>query len=440
MMVDSGLVDDGLSTDGVVLDDVPLERLEAEISSMASRLAVATATWLVWIAAYDRRGGWASWGAKSCAHWLNWQCGVSPRSAREHVWVARKLDGLAKVRSVFLAGELSYSKVRAICRVAVPDNEAGLIEMAMKTTASQLDRVVAKMPKPDDDNDDGETSRCDVAFKHNHDGTVTMTLTAPVAEMAAVKKGVQLASSAVIGREHVEGETKTETIDRLGGMHAIRSNTACQMLAGTSSPVRNVEPAVLIVADIEALNGNDPDAESTVESQLVDPEVVRRLCCDAKIQTALVDPGGAERATGSEQRIVPRRIRRLLLRRDHGMCQFPGCESEHRLHAHHVVHWANGGPTELWNLISVCDFHHHKVHEGGWNILPCIEGFVFVDPNGQRFSVPILRLPTKAALPETRNGAAAPLAGLGERANIDEIAYILTVNAEARKRRRGAAA
>ena len=96
-MVDSGSAEFGLSTDGKVLDEVPLERLEEEISSMSSRLAAATATWLVWIAAYDRREGWLSWGAKSCAHWLNWQCGVSPRSAREHVWVARKLDGLAKV-------------------------------------------------------------------------------------------------------------------------------------------------------------------------------------------------------------------------------------------------------------------------------------------------------------------------------------------------------
>ena len=61
------------------------------------------------------------------------------------------------------------------------------------------------------------------------------------------------------------------------------------------------------------------------------------------------------------------------------MCQFPGCESEHRLHAHHIVHWANGGPTELGNLISACSFHHHKLHEGGWNIIVTDDGFG-VDP------------------------------------------------------------
>ena len=66
-----------LSVDGDVLDAVPLERLEAQIQSYAGRLAAAHARWLVWIAAYDRREGWASWSATSCAHWLNWRCGTT---------------------------------------------------------------------------------------------------------------------------------------------------------------------------------------------------------------------------------------------------------------------------------------------------------------------------------------------------------------------------
>lgn len=78
-----------LTIDDAVLDTIPLERLEAEISGFASRLAAATAHWLVWIAAYDRRNGWETWQTKSCAHWLNWHCGMSPRAAREYVWVAR---------------------------------------------------------------------------------------------------------------------------------------------------------------------------------------------------------------------------------------------------------------------------------------------------------------------------------------------------------------
>ena len=125
----------------------------------------------------------------------------------------------------------------------------------------------------------------------------------------------------------------------------------------------------------------------------------------------------------------------MLLRRDRGMCQFPGCEATHRLHAHHVVHWTNGGPTELSNLISLCHFHHHSVHGGGWNITQGttgdrkVTGWVFIDPDGNRYSVPILRLPTREPLPETsKNGTAAPLGASGERCDIHYAADVLLTN------------
>lgn len=420
-----------LSVDGDVLDTVPLERLEEEISGFASRIASATATWLLWIAAYDRRRGWTSWGVKSCAHWLNWQCGMSPRTAREHVSVARTLETTRLLRQTFLDGELSFSKVRAICRVVAPENEEELVRIAKISTASQLDRIVGKMPnnKPDDADD----HPFDVTYSANGDGTMTMTITADAADILQAKKAVQLASAAVIDRELVDGESKSDTIERLGGMKQIRSTTTCQVLTGTIDAPRNVIESALVVAEIDTLAGVDPEGEATVDNVRVDPAVVQRLCCDAKIQTALMN-GGQEVGLGSEQRIVPRALRRLLLRRDHGMCQFPGCESEHRLHAHHIIHWAKGGPTELANLISVCDFHHHKLHEGGWNIEVTDRGFVFVDPAGTRHLVPVLRLPTRQPL-NRRNGAAAPLAGLGERANLNYIADLLISNTASRQER-----
>ena len=82
----------------------------------------------------------------------------------------------------------------------------------------------------------------------------------------------------------------------------------------------------------------------------------------------------------------------------------------------------------------MCGFHHHQVHEGGWNIEPTDAGFMFINPAGQRHLVPVLRLPTKTPLP-AKTGAAAPLAGLGERANIHDIADIITANTQVRKRR-----
>lgn len=421
-----------LSADDAVLDEVPLERLEAEICGFASRLAAATAQWLVWIAAYDRRQGWASWQAKSCAHWLNWQCGVSSRTAREHVFVARKLEAFTELRSTFLAGELSYSKVRAISRVVNPYNEEELVRLARDTTASQLDRIVAKMPDPENtDPNTGENRLPDaVSFRNNGDGTSTMMITRSVNEITATKKALRSKASEVIGRQQADGESMTDVIDRLGGMGAIQADVSTSLICGDIDAVQGVEAAVLVVADIDALTGIDPLAESTVENQRVPATVVQRLSCDGIIQTALVDGEGDEKAVSSESRIVPRRIRRLLLRRDHGMCQYPGCEAEHRLHAHHVIHWANGGPTELRNLISLCHFHHHSVHEGGWTIMSTVDGWTFFDPNGNRHQVPVLRLPTSAPIDPSKSGAAAPLAGLGETCNTSDVAETLSRNAE----------
>ena len=66
----------------------------------------------------DRRGGWADVGSGSCAEWLAWRCAVSPRAAREHVRVARRLPELPLIHAAFARGELSYAKVRALTRVA----------------------------------------------------------------------------------------------------------------------------------------------------------------------------------------------------------------------------------------------------------------------------------------------------------------------------------
>src|SRR4051794_41607412 len=119
----------------------PLAELAQEITSGAVRLAAATAAWLVLVAEFDRRQGWAGVGIRSCAEWLAWQCGLSPGAAREHVRVARALRSLRSIDAAFAAGRLSYSKVRALTRIAEPDCEAALLEFALSATASQTERV-----------------------------------------------------------------------------------------------------------------------------------------------------------------------------------------------------------------------------------------------------------------------------------------------------------
>ena len=124
---------------------LPLERLEHEMLSLSGHLAAATCSLLLLVGEYDARGGWESWESYSCAHWLNWRCGVGMVAAREQVRVARALRELPAVTAAFSAGEVSYSKVRAITRVAHAGNEAELVELARFATAAQLEREVSRL-------------------------------------------------------------------------------------------------------------------------------------------------------------------------------------------------------------------------------------------------------------------------------------------------------
>jgi Domain of unknown function (DUF222)/HNH endonuclease len=122
--------------------DLPLERVEAEICTLAGQIAAATCRFLRLLADFDAREGWAGWQVRSCAHWLSWRCGMDLRTAREHVRVARAMADLPRVTSSFAAGRLSYSKVRALTRVATPRTEDDLVEAALHAPAAQVERLV----------------------------------------------------------------------------------------------------------------------------------------------------------------------------------------------------------------------------------------------------------------------------------------------------------
>src|SRR5829696_7356570 len=124
------------------MEALPLEQLEAEITELAGQLAAGECHWLRLVAEYDRRAGHETWGCRTIAHWLSWHCGLDMRSAREKVRVAHALMDLPLVAEEFAAGRLSYSKVRAITRVATPANEEQLVMYAQHTTAAQTERIV----------------------------------------------------------------------------------------------------------------------------------------------------------------------------------------------------------------------------------------------------------------------------------------------------------
>ena len=145
--------------------------------------------------------------------------------------------------------------------------------MAMLTTASQLERICGKLPDPNAaDPTEDESVLWDFAYRTNPDGTATIT--APIAEASAARAAIQAKTSEVISRQQGKAETKTDVINRLGGLSQLNADTAIAICSGTVDVSEEPQAPVMVVTDIETLTGADETAECTVDHVRVDPEVV----------------------------------------------------------------------------------------------------------------------------------------------------------------------
>src|SRR5256886_4632269 len=120
---------------------VELERLGDAIAELSAHLDAAAGRLLDLIREFDARGGWGN-GFASCATWLTWRIGLDPGAARERVRVARALGSLPRLAQALAHGELSYSKVRALTRVATPETEERLLKVGRAGTAEHVERIV----------------------------------------------------------------------------------------------------------------------------------------------------------------------------------------------------------------------------------------------------------------------------------------------------------
>ncbi|MEZ4422740.1 MAG: DUF222 domain-containing protein, partial [Gemmatimonadota bacterium] len=121
-----------------------LEDLGDQIADLASAIHSATHRLLVLVAEFDRRRGWELGGHPTCAHWLAWRTGIDLGAAREKVRAARALEDLPAIGAAMAQGELSFSKVRALTRVASVDDEEELLALAHTRTAHQLERALRR--------------------------------------------------------------------------------------------------------------------------------------------------------------------------------------------------------------------------------------------------------------------------------------------------------
>ena len=446
-----------------------LALLGNQIAELSARIDAATYDLLCHLHEFDLRHGWEGW--RSCAHWLNWRTGLDLGAAREKLRVATALADLNHVAAAMARGQLSYSKVRALTRVASPATEARLLAVALCATAAQVERLVRAWRRVDRDaQPDAEqvllASRA-LSMHMDEDGMVVLRGRLPPEVGALLLRAVEAALEQVPAS--ADGGAPTIAQRRADALGLVAESA----LAGgldPGNPADRFQVTVHVQAD--ALPARDPAAAAprvAAETREVSPassepgaqtanlgaeqatiaaphisaetfevseapgkrvvpetdldaglavieqagglhigkEAARRVACDAGIVVLRHAADGQVLDVGRRTRTVPSALRRALLSRDRGQCQFPGCESRH-CDAHHVEHWADGGETRLQNLVLACRFHHRALHEGGFRVVPGdADGqFRFLRPDGTPLSAepPVARwdgaplAPTEARL------------------------------------------
>ncbi|MCW5889147.1 MAG: DUF222 domain-containing protein [bacterium] len=370
------------------------ERLGDEIAELAAHLDAATHRLLVLIGEFDASGGWADQGALTCAHWLGWRIGLELGAAREHVRVARALRDLPQIGDALRRGQVSYSKVRALTRVATPDTEATLLAMARASTASQLERICRGYRRATRDHDARPEDEADERWLREGDtgtGFVRFDIQLRTEEAALLRRALEVATERAWTRDDVPAGTRAAQCRRTDALMAVLES----YLAGD---VDGAPPVELVV---------HTDAGATLDDgTALPPATGERLACDATIVTVTEDSRGNVLDVGRRRRSIPTLLRRALRLRDRG-CRFPGCTNR-RVDGHHVVPWSRGGPTSLQNLVSLCRRHHGYVHEYGMRIVTdaAAAGLRFVRPNGTVVSPYDARpevAPDPAAVLQARN-------------------------------------
>jgi len=422
MIATSGIHPAALEHLAPPLPPADVDRLADEIAEVASLIDAAEHRLLTLIRRFDEGSGWATHGALSCAHWLNWRIGLDLGAARERVRVAHALATLPLVDDALRRGAISYSKVRAITRVASAATEATLLEMAVHATASQLERICRGYRRVVADADVGgppslaeEVLSRFVRVRETDDGMVRIEARLRPEEAAVVLQALDVArrrawgartahaadsavpeisaetSPAARGADERHHHEPPRALSRADALVVVAESWLSSIAAGDGGsetaglPVElvvHVDRAALVASgdtddrhEPHAPGATEPGAHATLaDGTPLALATARRLACDAHV--VLVDDDreavGDERLPSRRTRRISQRLRRALRLRDDG-CRFPGCTNRFT-DAHHVVAWIDGGATRLANLLSLCRRHHRFVHEHGYQVVTAAHG------------------------------------------------------------------
>jgi hypothetical protein len=372
------------------LADLPDARIEEDFAELQRAAELLEVERLRRLAEIDRRATFQRDGHLSAASWLASTFKVAWGTAREQVRIARALDDMPETRRALDEGELSMSAVRVLVaardadRDAFQRSEAQLLEAARIHSMNDLQRVAAYWRQAVEQEHSLDSDEKVRAHRRLH-ASVTFLGMVRVDGNLDPETGETLLTAlrAVLdaeSRSRAQGDDRTPAQRRADALGEI----CRQWLDLAERPsVGGEKPHVTVTVDANALREG-----GTVRSELdhvgpVQPAVAKRLACDASVRRVVMAGPSEPLDVGRRTPVIPPALRRAVIVRDRH-CRFRGCDRPHTwCDAHHVVHWVDGGPTALPNLVLLCRRHHRLVHQRGGFRIELVDGRpVFRRPDG----------------------------------------------------------
>jgi hypothetical protein len=368
------------------------EALMEVMDRTTAAIAARSAECLRAVADYDERKLWKRDGATSISSWLVGRYGLAWGTAREWIRVARALRRLPRIAEAYSEGKISWDQLRPLTRFAAPETDEFWARKAPERRPGGLWREARRH----------ERARVKEAEEAHRDRYLWLTWDPELPVlwlegMLPAEEGERL--EAALSRRAGEVPPDPGATDP----PAARMADALVDLAGGGPWDQAPAATVVVHAGAEILlreqKAKPPWLAETQGGRRLCSDAVRRLACDGKVEWVL-ESGGRPVGLGRRARAVRGQLFRVLHHRDQGTCRFPGCERRRWLHAHHLVHWADGGGTNLDNLVLLCHAHHRLLHEGGWRTSghPA-RNLRFHDPHGRQLrTTPLARSGEKPAL------------------------------------------
>jgi hypothetical protein len=379
----------------LVVEKTSTADLMDEAERLGRVLSVTLGAMMAVVGELDRREAWRAEGATSSGAWLTQRLGVAEGTGRTWSQVAEQLWDMPHLAQGLRVGALSFDKVRAAVELATPETDASVLRQAEECTVRQLTDLARASRGT---NDEHAAARFEYRYLRFNDARRVMTAQLTEDAYAEVRAAVTERARLFLS----DGETRYDQrrADALVDMCRATSGSAPSTYEGAdgtkaasgdqddgrgrAGPKRSSGSNFFVVVhtDLTFLRGGSGGAE-VERLGLLSREAVRRISCASTASLAVDDAFGHTMFEGRAKRFATEPQRREIQRRDR-RCRFPGCANNIFTDVHHVVHWVDQGPTDLPNLVTLCDHHHHRVHEGKWKVTGNANGILrFTGPTGR---------------------------------------------------------